>query len=329
VLFVGAMSACNSPPPIHGGGATASTSETAATLDPKMQGIAREEIDHAVAEWKPTAAFVVILDAATGFILAMEGRDQGREDRYLAFRRALVTGSTLKTFTIAAALDARTIDINAHVDCATRLYGEAKLFDSGEHESLSVTDVLAVSSNVGTSRIYDTIGLERLLATLRHLHIGDPPASLPVVPDPSGIQAATLAAGELAKATPLQVAAGYAAIFNDGVYLKPSLTRRTQTPEPVLRPETARTVTAMLETITKSELGTGKLARIEGARVAGKTGTGDLGDDRSYASFVGTVLDWSPRIVVLVGLEAPREGGSGPSAAAPTFARIARRLIGK
>jgi cell division protein FtsI (penicillin-binding protein 3) len=293
-----------------------------------VQQIAREEVERVVSEWQPTATILIVLDPATGAVLAAEGRDRRRDDPTLPFRRAYVTGSTLKTFTIAAALDAGTINIDAMVDCSTRSYGAHKLFDSGEHGTLSVSDVLAVSSNVGTSRIYDTLGLERPVAALRRFHLGDPPAKFPAVSDASSIDAAILAAGELAEATPMQVAAGYAAILNGGVYLVPTLDRaRAKAPERVLRQETARTMIAMLERTITSDLGTGKLARIEGARIAGKTGTGDLGRDRSYASFVGTVLDREPRFVALVGLEDPREGGTGPTAAAPAFARIARRLL--
>lgn len=87
-------------------------------------------------------------------------------------------------------------------------------------------------------------------------------------------------------------------------------------------------MTGMLEDIIESNLGTGRLARIEDVRVAGKTGTADLEGGRSYASFVGTVVGFKPRFVILVGLEAPQKEGSGPSAAAPVFARIARRIIG-
>jgi cell division protein FtsI (penicillin-binding protein 3) len=85
----------------------------------------------------------------------------------------------------------------------------------------------------------------------------------------------------------------------------------------------------MLEAAVGEE-GTGKLARVPGLRVAGKTGTAEFRDgdagERTYASFVGTVLDREPRFVALVGLVGPREGGTGPSAAAPTFARIVAAL---
>ena len=328
VLSVLAAVSCtptSTPQPSAGPGQVhASTS----TLVPSMQTIAREELDRAVSEWTPAAAVVVVLDAKTGAVLAMEGRDHGRDAPSLASERAYVTGSTLKTMTFAAALDARTIDVAAWLDCSPRRYGEAQLFDHSEFGSLSLTDALAVSSNVGASRVLDTLGLERLLAALKALHIGDPPGSIPPIADPSGIQAAMLAGGEWAKATPLQVAAAYATILNGGLYVEPTLTRRAQPGVRVFREETARAMSGMLEDIIESNLGTGRLARIEDVRVAGKTGTADLGDEHSYASFVGTVPGWKPGFVVLVGLEAPRDEGTGASAAAPVFARIARRLVG-
>jgi cell division protein FtsI (penicillin-binding protein 3) len=182
--------------------------------------------------------------------------------------------------------------------------------------------------STATSRIYDTLGLDRLLAALHRFHIGDPPANLPSISDGTSLKAAVLAAGELAEATPMQLVAGYAAIFNGGVYVAPSLTRTNdKAPERVLRRETAETMTTMLERTIASDRGTGKLARIDGLRVAGKTGTADLEGERTYASFVGTVLDRRSPLVILVGLEAPQNDGTGPSAAAPTFAGIARRLF--
>ena len=228
--------------------------------------IAREEIERAVLEWKPAAAVVVILDAATGSILAVEGRDRGRDDPSVASRQPYVTGSTLKTITIAAALDAGTIGVDDRVDCASRLYGNAKLFDPDDHGTLSVSDVLAVSSNVGTSRVYDTLGLERLMGALHRFHIGDPPSALPAVADGRSMRAAVLAAGELAKATPLQVAAAYAAIVNDGIYLAPmpaSMSAK-RVPERVLRSDTAQTVVRMLEKNVTSDLGRGSLPASRG-----------------------------------------------------------------
>jgi cell division protein FtsI (penicillin-binding protein 3) len=91
-------------------------------------------------------------------------------------------------------------------------------------------------------------------------------------------------------------------------------------------------VIAMLEETVAGDPATGKLARVAGVRVAGKTGTGEFsspgGDDSVYASFVGIVPAEHPRFVILVGLESPRGGASGGTAAAPVFARIAARALG-
>lgn len=294
----------------------------ATTRDPRIVRIAREELDRAVAEWEPDAAVVVVLDPATGSILAEEGRDHGKDDPSLASRQAYVTGSTLKTFIVAAALEAGTIDAQTRVDCATRHYPQGDLSDPSPHGMLSITEVLEVSSNVGASRIYDTFGLDRLLATLRALHF-DPPR----VDDGASLSAGVLAAGELMEATPMQMAAAYAAVFHGGLYLPPTFVEQTAKPERVMSSKTAQAMLPMLDGVVSSDLGTGSLACVEGLHVVGKTGTGALSGDRNYASFVGTVLERSPSWVVLVGLVAPKNGGNGRTAAAPVFARIVRRLV--
>ena len=98
-----------------------------------------------------------------------------------------------------------------------------------------------------------------------------------------------------------------------------------------MKPETAHAIISMLEEAVNGELATGKLARIESARVAGKTGTAawDLpgGGERQYASFVGFVPSNAPRFVILVGVEQPKDAGSGGKVAAPVFARVASRVL--
>ena len=134
-------------------------------------------------------------------------------------------------------------------------------------------------------------------------------------------------------ASPLQVAAAYAALANKGVYVAPTRTRRTgKAPhETLVRPETAQAVVAMLETAVNGEKATGSRARIDGPRVAGKTGTAAwTRPDAStgiYASFVGFVPSTAPRFVILVGLEQPRNGEAGGKVAAPVFARVATRVL--
>jgi cell division protein FtsI/penicillin-binding protein 2 len=307
---------------------------SASTLDPRVQSVVRAELDRAVAEWKPTAALAVVLEAKTGAILAMEGRDEGRDAPTLAATRAYLTGSTFKTLTVAAALDRHAVTPESRVGCATREYGKVAIYDGDHyacHGTISVGEVITLSSNVGASRVLDAMGLEALMSWVRRAHVGEPPGQLPAVADGASIEAGLFAGGELAAATvtPLQLAAAYAAIVNGGEYVRPTFTRAPASPERLLRADTAATVVGLLEAAV-GDGGTGKLARVPGLRVAGKTGTAELrdrdGGESIYASFVGTVLDREPRYVALVGLVAPREGGTGPKAAAPAFARIAAAL---
>jgi cell division protein FtsI/penicillin-binding protein 2 len=98
-----------------------------------------------------------------------------------------------------------------------------------------------------------------------------------------------------------------------------------------MKPETAHAMMAMLDEVVNSQTGTGTSARVDGARVAGKTGTSgwDLpgGGEGRYASFVGIVPEEAPRLVILVGVEQPKDNGYGGNVAAPAFARIASRAL--
>ena len=137
-------------------------------------------------------------------------------------------------------------------------------------------------------------------------------------------------------ASPLQVAAAYAALANGGVYVAPTLTKRTGPAprETLLTPETARTMLEMLDAAVNDAKATGKAARVAGVRVAGKTGTAGWtlpgGGEGRYASFVGFLPagGGATRFVILVGLEQPREDGAGGTAAAPVFSRVAARALG-
>jgi cell division protein FtsI (penicillin-binding protein 3) len=318
----------------RGGAPGRSERVATSTLDPRVQTVVRAELDRAVAEWQPHEAFAVVLEASTGAILAMEGREAGRDAPTLAASRAYVTGSTFKTLTVAAALDRRAVTPDARVGCATREYGKVAIYDGDHyacHGTISVGEVITLSSNVGVSRVLDAMGLDALMSWVRRAHVGEPPGHLPAIADGASIEAGLFAGGELGAATvtPLQVAAAYAAIVNGGEYLRPTFTRAPANPERLLRADTAATVVGLLEAAV-GDAGTGKLARVPGLRVAGKTGTAELrdgdGGESMYSSFIGTVLDREPRYVALVGLVAPREGGTGPKAAAPIFARIAASL---
>jgi beta-lactamase regulating signal transducer with metallopeptidase domain len=327
------------PAPLQAAAPAAPAASTS-TIDPRIQRIADEELDRAVAAWQPAAGVVVVLDPATGAILANAGRAGGRVADVGA-ARAYVTGSTLKAVMLAAALDEGVVTPAESFDCenGARAYGPRTLHDSTSNGLLTLPQMMAVSTNVGFSKVFDRLGGDRLSRWLRRFHFGvAPPVSgavageLPARIEDRSFEGATVAIGGGMTASPLQMAAAYAALANDGVYVAPTLSSGGSAPrEAIVRPDTARAVVAMLEEAVAGERATGKLARVAGVRVAGKTGTAELpwpGGEVVYASFVGIVPADHPRFVILVGVEAPRGGESGGTVAAPVFAQVASRALG-
>lgn len=292
-----------------------------------VQAIIESELGRADQTLSPTAAVVVVLDARSGRVVAMAGREHGRSTPTLGRERAWVTGSTLKPLTLAAALDAGAVTADTVVDCAPRRYAQGELHDWKLFGRLALRDAIAVSSNVASSRVLDALGLARLVSSQRALGLFDAPGTWPEITDPAGLDAAKYAAGELALTSPLRLASAYAALFDEGRYHAP-----TGGSEVVFQPKTAATMLDILEQAVAGPLGTGHAAMIPGHRVAGKTGTAELPDGRAdhagstWASFVGAVLDVTPREVILVGFEGVPDG-SGGKVAAPVFARIATRML--
>ncbi len=330
-------------------------SRTELTIDASVQSIVDDELARLFTEWQPTAATITVIDPTTGAIVAIAGRSPD-EDPTMPAHRVTMPASTFKAITMAAALDEETVTPTQRFFCENgrRAYGKETLRDASSFAWLDATQILAVSSNVGLSKIYDTLGSERLGRWLTRFHFGERSTvqlpnvatgafPMPIPSDP--LKGALVAIGEGLTASPLQVAAAYAALANDGVYNAPTLVRRVlgddrrptwehePTRERIVKSSTARAVMAMLEQAVNGERATGRAARVEGFRVAGKTGTGELpeltpGEARSYATFVGAVPADHPRFVILVGVEAPKGASAwGGTVAAPAFARIASRAM--
>src|SRR5262249_35200002 len=142
--------------------------------------------------------------------------------------------------------------------------------------------------NIGASKVYDKLGGARFVAWLKRMHFGDAPSfELPgaeagVVSAKArdgGFDGAVVAIGEGLTASPLEIAAAYAAIANRGVYVRPTLLKRVASSsgrgERVMKPETATAIVAMLERAVNDERATGAAARVQSMRVAGKTGTAE------------------------------------------------------
>jgi beta-lactamase regulating signal transducer with metallopeptidase domain len=334
--------ACTSPTGAASGSPARTTAPPAvaapdSSIDPAIQAIADEELDRTLRQWSAPAGVVVVLDATTGQVLADAGRDRGaRAD--LARLHPYFPGSTLKVVVLVAALEAGVVSPTDSIDCEHGgfQYAGGRVADNGSYGVLPLPQAVAVSSNVAAAKLFDRVGGDRFGRALRALHFGEAPGRLPDRIDDHSMVGATAAMGEGVTATPLQVAAAYVAIASGGSYVEPTLSARAQAArrEPVMKPETAHAMMAILDEVVNSERGTGKRARVAGARVAGKTGTSswDLpgGGEGIYASFVGIVPEESPRFVILVGVEQPKNDGDGVggwNVAAPAFARIATSAL--
>ena len=303
-----------------------------------IQRAADEELAAITTAWSPERATIVVLDPATGEILANAGRSAG-QIADVASTVAMAPGSTLKPITIAAALEAQAITADQTFECGPepRVYGDKAFHDASVNRTLDLGHLLAVSSNIGTSRIFDALGGDNLARWLHRFHFGDTPSvpgaaagAVPAHLVNGSYEGAAVANGLALTATPLELVAAYGVIAGDGVYHAPTLDRGGSTAERVLSSETARSVMALLETAVVDDTATGKAARVDGIHVAGKTGTAVWkmpdGRDRTYASFVGVADLPSGRIVALVGIETSRTDLYGGKAAAPAFARLVNRI---
>jgi cell division protein FtsI (penicillin-binding protein 3) len=340
------------------------------TIDSAIQAMAEEEIDTLVRNWHPVGASVVVLDPQTGEVLALANRPSfdpnhpvasASQTVNLAVQHAYEPGSTLKAITVAAALEQGTIRPDQTFFCEEGRWQYTPrhaIRDTKRKGWLDVTEILAVSSNICTTKIYETLGKEALYRWIRRFHFGErPDIQLPAVTPGlvadwhkwSDIQAANVSFGQGMSASPLQVAAAFAALANGGVYHTPTIVsqvldadgepvwdHRRDGPEGerIVRKATADTVVEMLTAVVHSKDGTGKKAKIDGYEVAGKTSTaqkanpeGGYFEDQYYASFIGAVPADSPKLVILISVDNPEGGHYGNEVAAPTFARLGGRAL--
>jgi len=298
--------------------AVASPSQAAAadTFDARLQRIVVEEVARARHDSGATRVAAVILDAKHGEVLAMDDDEPGRP---------IPVASTLKPLTIALALDGGYITLDQRFDCGNgrRSYGpdgSRALLDAGSYGWLDAGQILAVSSNIGISRVFDALGGARLKRGLERFQLETPPQV-----DDGSLEGAMLAMGAL-HATPVALAAAYGVLARDGLYPLAMRTSTSQAPARVIGSATARTVRSLLEEAVYGDEATGRLAQVPGVRVAGKTGTAD--GDAHVALFAGMLPAEAPRFVIVVAVSEAQTHGTGATLAAPVFARIGSRAMG-
>ncbi len=334
------------------------------TIDKDIQNYAELELENAIARYDANAASAVIMRPSTGEILGMANVPDFDPNRFgdfsqSDFRNRAVTdvyepGSAYKIVTVAGAIEDDVVSPRSSFVVPDELPFEDRVFhDSHAHdtETMSVTEIIEQSSNVGTIKIGLALGGERLDHYVRRFGFGsatglDFPGESPgIVLDRdqwSGVTIATTPIGQGIAVTTLQMASAYAALANGGVWVEPKLVsatvdgdgslKRSSAPATrrVVSGRTARQMTEMLTGVVRR--GTGMLARVPGYQVAGKTGTAQKpvaggGYGNSYvASFAGFAPAADPEIVTIVVLDDPDPIWGGVTAA-PVFRAISEYAL--
>lgn len=342
------------------------------TVDSDIQYNLENELSQAVSTFEADSAVGVVLDAQTSAIVAMASvptfdvnnamktapeirRDKSATDSF-------EPGSTMKTFIIATALREGIVAPNTKFFCENgsfkvgdKIIREAEAKEVFGH--LTVSEILAVSSNIGTTKIAFKVGAEVLRQGLLDFGFGNRlGVDLPgeargtVLPLPWRQHLlSNISFGHGITATPLQIANAYAAIANGGVLNVPYLVQSIRDGETgaikevyskpirrVLTPEQASQMRLMLTGVTGPG-GTGGNARVNGFYVAGKTGTAQKvnPNGRGYlrgayiSSFAGFIPSNNPRFVIYIALDYPRKAFYGAQVAAPIFSRVASYIVRK
>jgi len=331
------------------------------TIDGNLEHMAERALERAVVDSRAVSGMAVVLDPRSGELLALANAPrfnpntpQAAHAQAMRNRAALDTfepGSTMKAFTVAAALEERAVKPSDAFFCENGAWevGRDTINDTHSWGWLNPGKILAVSSNIGAAKIAQALGRERFVEYLQRFGFGErvglglPGEGKGVIPYPRAeIALANQAFGQGLTATAVQLAAGYGALANGGALMKPFLVSKVVDPDGVVlletrpmevrravSPKTARTVLSMLEGVVADD-GTAPKARMEGYQVAGKTGTAQKADpvargysDKRIASFVGVVPADAPRLVVAVVIDEPQTDKYGGLSAAPAFKEIA------
>ncbi len=323
------------------------------SIDRRVQYLAYRELKAAVQRHHAKAGSAVVLDVTTGEVLAMVNQPaynpNNRSDLASSrFRNRAVTdvfepGSTMKAFTISAALESGRFRPSTLIDTSPGMIrmGGFTIRDSHDYGRIDVSTVIQKSSNVGASRIALALESRPLWDMLSRFGFGYDtgsgfPGEVAGLLNPSQdwreVQLATISYGYGLSVTPLQLASAYATLANDGKHFPTSFLKLNRDDLPrarqVIEPKVARQVRQMLERAVQ-EGGTGTRAGVAGYRVAGKTGTvrkvGNSGyNEEHYISiFAGMAPASRPRLAMVVVVDSPDDGDYyGGIIAAPIFSRV-------
>lgn len=337
------------------------------TIDSVVQFIAERALEKAASKHRATGGAAVVLDPATGDILAMASYPTFDPNRFRDFPAAswknravqdlYEPGSTFKVVTAAAGLEERIVTPSQMLDCGNGMLTIANItiheHDGHQYDRLSFEDVMVHSSNVGSARVGLALGNRRFYDWIRRFGFGER-TGIPLPGESTGllrraerwtqVSPASISIGQEIGATPLQVLRAIAAVASGGVLVEPRIVRRIVDAEGGVvrefpRGEGTRVISertaAVLNEILKNVVvrGTGAPAGMLEHVVAGKTGTAQKAGRGGYlagryvASFAGYVPADRPRLAILVMLDEPRPEHYGGVVAGPAFREIAEGTL--
>jgi cell division protein FtsI (penicillin-binding protein 3) len=326
------------------------------TIDATLQAAAESRLAETAAAYEARSATAVVLEVGTGRVLAAASwpsydPNAWRTSDPAAMRnRPLVQqyepGSVMKPFLVASLLESGRLDAGEAIEAPMTLRVGWKTFrDVAQHDpTLSVADVLRYSSNTGTIALaqrFDSAELHAWLAAFgfgQEMALRSAFAARGSLTDPARWvpqDHATIAIGQGVATTNLQLAAAYAVIAQDGLYVAPRLVEDEWVPPDyrVISPETALAVRRMMQHTV--EAGSLRQSAVPGVPTAGKTGTADVydADLQSYVagkyalSFAGMFPVERPEVVMVVTVHEPVLLTSSTLVAAPLFRAIAAEVV--
>jgi cell division protein FtsI (penicillin-binding protein 3) len=337
------------------------------TIDNTIQHLAETAVENAVTTNEAISGMALVMDPATGAILAMAHYPFFNPNNFSSatpqlWRNRIVAdsfepGSTMKIFTAAAALDRGGFAPKSTFFCENGSYriGRHTIHDTKPHGVLTMQDVVMCSSNIGAVKIGQGLGRQVLHQTLTDFNFGRPlgvdfpgetGGDLSPYSQWTNVDAAAIAFGQGVSASALQLASATAAIANHGILMQPYLVKEIRdpsgrlvqgvVPKPLRRVVSERSA-AQLRSILGTVVhdgGTGTNAALIGYTAGGKTGTaqkvdpaGGYARGRYIGSFVGFAPLENPRIVVLVSIDEPRRAHYGGVVAAPAFREICQKSL--
>ena len=339
--------------------------EMVLTLDTTIQYIAERALEEAYLKHKAKAACIVVSDPYTGEILALANRPSYDPNRFSKVtpeqrRNRAVTdmfepGSVFKIVTAATALGTNSVRPEDTFFCENGNYAVAGrvLHDHHPHGTLTFRQVITESSNIGVAKVAMKMGIQPLYNGIRAFGVGEktgvdlPGESRGAVTAPKNWSKSTITTvpmGHEVAVNALHLAQIISVVANGGTLVRPWIVREIRDPSngtvvqsfkprrvrQVITPETSAQLKEILAGVVEDEEGTGKAARVEGYRAAGKTGTaqklepnGQYSHTKFTASFIGFVPVERPRLSIVVVLDEPKFPYFGGVVSAPVFKRVA------